>query len=315
MKSTALRILEIPGFLLLGVLAAFLAFEIFPDNLTRGGYWPGPYCRPDPLTGYRFLGGDRVCSKLFDFRCRLRIGPDGFRCTHPLDRPSGAPVRVIVLGHSQAFCAGCGEEDALHGRLEEALRERHGIAATCYNLALPGSDLLTDLAVLETFGPALEPTHVFHWGAGRTHVGLHEQRIRRLENRIVAGYAVRRVPGIPKTPWLGRTGLLRVCLGAPAWETLGKRRVVPKAVRDTAGSVGLWADGEKTAGPLLPPLGALRRRSELAACARRLGATFLPFDADGLPPLRPYPTDVHATPANIRDLAEALADLIAGGTP
>jgi hypothetical protein len=313
MKSRILRTIEIPGFLLLGMLAAFPAFEIFPENLVRGGYWEGSFCRPDPLTGYRFRPGRQYCSKLFDFRVRVEIGEQGFRCTRPLDRPAEAEIRAVFLGHSQAFCAGCDEEETLHVRVEAILAERHNLEAACYNLSLPGTGLVSQIKILEKYAPALRPTHVLYWGPRSEYASAHPNLVRRLKDQIVGGYMMRRAEGVPRTGLLGHSGLLRLALGAPTWETLGHRRIPPQTALDVAGLFGLRSeeDPQPETTREAAVRGALRLPKEMAAFCRERGADFFHYRWEWTGDTYTYPRDDHVTPEGIDRIAETLASRIA----
>ncbi|MCB2186058.1 MAG: hypothetical protein KQJ78_06545 [Deltaproteobacteria bacterium] len=150
--------------ILAGMALAFIMAELFPENILRGGYWEGPWMRPDPLSVYRLLPGKVTCSFLYDFKAEITVGKDGFRSLLPLDHRSEKSCRIIILGHSQPFSAGCGDEESLQYYLAKVLKKKYHIDADIYNFSLPGSSLISQFNLLKKYGPTLAPTHVFYWG-------------------------------------------------------------------------------------------------------------------------------------------------------
>jgi hypothetical protein len=304
-------------FFFVGFFFAFLFFELLPDNLVRGGVGERAYCRWDPITAFRFIPGEFMSSKLFDFRSHIKIGKEGFRCTLPLDKASDAPVRIIILGHSQPFSAGCDEPDSLHQRLVQTLSDKYHIKSVCYNFSLPHAKILDQLAVIKKYGPVLHPTHVFFWGREKDTEEDLKQRIKMFRDRIIYGYNFEVVPCMKKRRLLKYSCLVRCLSSATLWTSLSEKRHIPRAFYDLAHSLGLIETKAVHAKPVKDLVENTTVSSkeyspkDIAKYCSSLGANFMmsiwPPD-----PSLVYPTDGHMTPAGIQQLADGLAEKIAG---
>jgi hypothetical protein len=299
-----------------GVSLALGFFELLPDNLLWGGLWEGPYCVYNPLTGYRFLPGELVCSKLFDFRTLLKIGKDGFRCTLPLDRSSDVSVRIILLGMSQPFSAGCDEPDSLHQRLMQILYDTYQLKSVCYNLSLPNSGILTQLDVLRKYAPVLHPTHVFYWGPPSDTYAKREEWNETFRERIIFGFNFPAFPIMRKSPLIKYSRLIRYLSAESLWRAASEKRHIPKALYDLTDSLGLVEAKTKHTEPVKDSFEDIRgdvnvhSYKEIGAYCTSIGAHFMvsiwPPDMSWV-----YPTDIHMTPAGIKQLANGLAANIA----
>lgn len=238
MKKTIVNLcLLLSGFTLLGIF-----FEFIPLNLVLGGYWERPYCKWDPLTAYRFIPGNVKCSKLFDFRADIEIGKEGFRCRLPLDRQSDAPVRIMILGNSQAFSAGCDEPDSLHEQLSSILSSQYNIQNACYNLSLPSSLLLIQFDVLKKYAPVLKPTHVFYMGLTAGRESGVEKGKKEMQDKIVYGYRYTKIAGVDKNVALAYSGLAKCLTSETIWSNAASIDVLPRVVKDLLSFGGAETD-------------------------------------------------------------------------
>ena len=223
----------IPFYLLFGLVLSLIFFELFPDNLLRGGYWENGCMKWDDITGYRLTPGTVVCSKLFDFKTLLKIGKDGFRCTYDLNKTSDAPIRIILLGDSQPFSPGCEEEDSLPTQLEKDLFREYHLNAVCYNLSLPSASLLGQLGVLVKYASAIRPTHVIYWGKETDADDIYKQSLVDYQNQIAFGYYSQKwVSFMRNSALIKYSGMVRGLSSMGIWDVIKITKITPKAVDD-----------------------------------------------------------------------------------
>lgn len=310
-----------------GIIPAAFFFEVIPFNLIMGGYWEGRCMQWDPVTGYRFLPGKIKCSKLYDFRSDVEIGKEGFRCQLPLDKPSKAPVRLIILGHSMPFSAGCAEPEALHSRISETLLSKHNIQNACYNLSLPASTLLMQFSVLKQHAPFLKPTHVFYWGQDTCTKEDNRQLVNTLKNNIIYGYHYRKISPVKKNSVLKHSRMAKYLSACALWDSILKISYFPRAFRDLkmlstlsiadAAASNMHIHEEQKHTGLQNEKEDQKEYSvnDMQRYCASSGVSFLKFTHDYLDDKwqsLSYPTDGHLTPSGIKQVAENLAAKIAG---
>ena len=111
---------------------------------------------PDPELGVRLQPGARTAVRSFEGRVtQVAIHERGFRGP-AWALPSSDPVRLLVLGDSQAFGYHVEFADSFAGRLGA----HEGVSV--YDAAVPSYGPAEYLAVLEALAPELRPTHVLY---------------------------------------------------------------------------------------------------------------------------------------------------------
>lgn len=294
----------------LGLVLALLFIEWLPENLLRSGVFEGPFYRPDPLTGVRLQAGTLTLSRLYGYRAAAEIGRDGFRTRLPLDAPAPVPIRVLIVGPSLPFSAGCAEEQALHTRLRLALRHRHGLDAAVYNLAQPNQPTGVSLALLRRYAPRIDPTHVYFWGGAEATADASAGYIARMDRGWAHGYfspAWITAFGL-KDSWLvEHSRLIRLFATREFWRQV--KNGVAHAVFPPAGAM--------PAPPVEASASAPSRADVLADMARETQASGRVFIySTGLPlPIYQFPGDGHMSPRGIDLLAGRLAERIAATRP
>jgi len=297
---------KLPSWLafVLGVLLALLWVELLPENLLRAGVFEGPYYRPEPLTGVHFQAGALTLSRLYSYRAAAEIGADGFRTRLPLDMPAPPPIRVLILGHSMPFSAGCAEEEALHTRLALALRDRHGLDAAVYNLAQPNQPTGVGLALLRHYGQRIDPSHVYFWGGADEFADTSVGYIALMHRGWAHGYF--------SSGWITAFGL------KDSWLVEHSRLFRLFATREFWRQATLGLPHPASAQPAPPAEASAPSRARLLADmareTRAAGRVFI--YSTGLPvPAYRFPGDTHMTPRGIDRLAGQLAERIAATRP
>ena len=147
------------GLLLSGTVAGLLLGEVivalfWPQIFER--HPPGMYAS-DPEIGYVLTPRFRGTLERSEFSISFTTGREGLRGGNLSPRREET-VRVLILGDSQVWGYGVGDDETLSSRLQELLAGRYpGSDVQVLNGGVPGYGTADELAWLRSRGKALDP--------------------------------------------------------------------------------------------------------------------------------------------------------------
>jgi hypothetical protein len=117
---------------------------------------PGMYTE-DPVLGYTLTPNFTGTIQRSEFTVPVRVGKGGLRSWE--GGPKAADTfRILVLGDSQAFGFGVGDDQTFAAQLERLLAERHpGVSIEVINGGIPGYGTADQVAFLRARGAEIDP--------------------------------------------------------------------------------------------------------------------------------------------------------------